>query len=177
MACAARQYSARAPNDCLPERSVFHNPAGAAGYHAHMFFLRRPTPEQVQTFLEHQRQEGYTYPEVGQTRDGGRPAGYALDSYTAPLGDGDECFERARAVQSWRMFETPWIRLTNPDAPFRTGETLVVQVRHLGFYSLIPDRVVYTLDEPGRFGFGYGTLSGSRRAGRGALSGHARGFR
>ena len=130
-----------------------------------MFFLRRPTPAQVQVFLEQQRQEDYTYPQVGQTRNGLHPAGYTLDRHTAVLGS-DDCFERAcEAVRRWRMFETPWIRLMNPEATFAEGETLVVQVRHLGFYSLLPDRVVYTLDEPGRFGFGYGTLAGHAEQG------------
>ena len=63
------------------------------------------------------------------------------------------------------MFETPWIQLINPQTPFEAGETLVVQVAHLGFYSLIADRVVYTLDEPGRFGFGYRTLTGHAEQG------------
>lgn len=131
-----------------------------------MFFLRRPTPAQVGAFLETQRQTKCTYPEVGQTRTGQPPAGYALDRHTARLGSGDACFARAREdVRGWRMFETPWVRLMNPGAPFATGETLVVQVAHLGFYSLLPDRVVYTLDEPDRFGFAYGTLAGHAEQG------------
>jgi uncharacterized protein (UPF0548 family) len=131
-----------------------------------MFFLRRPTPAQARTFLEQQRQQGYTYPELGESRDGLRPDGYGIDHHEARLGSGKDCFEAARvAMRAWRMFETPWIRLTNPQAPFQAGETLVVQVKHLGFYSLIPDRVVYIIDEPGRFGFAYGTLSGHAEQG------------
>ncbi len=136
-----------------------------------MFFVRRPTSAQARTFLNQQRQQGYTYGEVGQSRGGLlsdrlRSAGYRIDQHTAPLGSGHRCFAAARAaMRAWRMFETPWIRLTNPQAPFRVGETLVVQVKHLGFYSLIPDQVVYIIDEPGRFGFGYGTLSGHAEQG------------
>ncbi|MGY2896122.1 DUF1990 family protein [Deinococcus sp. UYEF24] len=131
-----------------------------------MFFLRRPTPAQALTFLKEQRQQGYTYPDVGESRDGLRPDGYNIDHRKARLGSGEACFEAARtAMRAWRMFETPWIRLTNPQAPFQVGETLVVQVKHLGFYSLVPDRVVYTIDEPGRFGFAYGTLSGHAEQG------------
>ena len=131
-----------------------------------MFFLRRPTPIQAQTFLEQQRQQDYTYPEVGESREGQRPDGYRIDHHKARLGSGETCFEAARAaVRAWRMFETPWIRLTNPQAPFQVGETLVAQVYHLGFYSLLPDRVVYIIDEPGRFGFAYGTLNGHAEQG------------
>ena len=131
-----------------------------------MFFLRRPTPAQAQTFLERQRRQDCTYPEVGESREGQRPDGYRIDHHKARLGSGEKCFEAARvAMRAWRMFETPWIRLTNPQAPFEVGETLVVQVKHLGFYSLVPDRVVYIIDEPGRFGFAYGTLSGHAEQG------------
>ena len=131
-----------------------------------MFFLRRPTPAQAQTFLDQQRKQGYTYPEVGESRDGLRPDGYSIDHHKARLGSGEACFEAARAaMRAWRMFDTPWIRLTNPQAPFQVGETLVVQVRHLGFYSLLPDRVVYIIDEPERFGFAYGTLGGHAEQG------------
>lgn len=166
MAFANGKYSGQAWADCLEWHDLLASGAVTGRYHAAMFLLRRPTSVQVQAFLEQQRRGDYTYGEVGQTRDGLHPAGYALDRHTARLGSGDECFARATAaVRSWRMFETPWIRLMNPQTPFQEGETLVVQVAHLGFYSLIPDRVVYTLDEPERFGFGYGTLAGHAEQG------------
>jgi uncharacterized protein (UPF0548 family) len=131
-----------------------------------VFFLHRPAPRQAAQFLAEQRQAGYSYAELGQTLHGLHPRGYATDHHATRLGAGDACFGRARAaIQHWRMFETPWIKLINPDAPFVEGETLALQVRHLGFYSLIADRVVYIIDEPDRLGFAYGTLTGHAEQG------------
>ncbi|OLV15698.1 DUF1990 domain-containing protein [Deinococcus marmoris] len=131
-----------------------------------MFFLHRPTPKQAQAFLERQRQAAYSYAEVGQTRTALHPTGYAIDQHSTRLGTGDECFTLARAaLKTWKVFETPWIRLTNPAAPFTEGETLVVQIAHLGFFSLVADRVVYVIDEPDCCGFAYGTLTGHAEQG------------
>ncbi|GGJ82848.1 DUF1990 family protein [Deinococcus aquiradiocola] len=131
-----------------------------------MFLLRRPTPAAVQAFLHAQRRSGLTYPEVGGTRGGPLPAGYAHDRHRALLGHGADCYARARdALNSWQMFRTGWITLCTPDAAFREGETLVVQVAHLGFWSLIADRVVYTVDEERVCAFGYGTLDGHAEQG------------
>lgn len=58
------------------------------------------------------------------------------------------------------MFRTDWITLCTPDRPFAIGETLVLHVRHLGFHSVIANRVVYTIEEPARMVFGCGTLTG-----------------
>ncbi|WP_409013506.1 DUF1990 family protein [Deinococcus sp.] len=47
--------------------------------------------------------------------------------------------------------------LCTPRRSFAAGETLIL---HLGFHSVIANRVVYTLEEAGREAFGYGTLTG-----------------
>lgn len=121
-----------------------------------MFILKPPSQAQVDHFLWEQRRAPYSYPEVGATRDGGRPSGYTLDSHRVRLGEGEGCFERARqAVREWRMFNTSLVKLATPDASLAAAETLVLLVRHLGFYSLIANRVVYLVEEPGRFGFGH----------------------
>jgi uncharacterized protein (UPF0548 family) len=136
-----------------------------------MFFLHRPAAAQAAAFLAEQRQAGYSYAQQGQTLHGLHPHGYASDQHRTGLGTGEACFGRAReAVQRWHMFETPWIQLINLQTPVEVGESLVAQVAHLGFYSLIADRVVYIISEAGRLelgrlelgrlGFAYGTLTG-----------------
>jgi uncharacterized protein (UPF0548 family) len=57
------------------------------------------------------------------------------------------------------MFAFDWVGLFHNDTPIEVGRTVAIMVRHFGFYSLNGARIVYTLDEPGRFGFAYGTLT------------------
>lgn len=67
--------------------------------------------------------------------------------------------EQSKAVlHAWKMFDLSWVRLCFSDTPIETGRVVGVLVRHLGFYSLNPARIVYTFDELNRFGFAYGTL-------------------
>lgn len=132
-----------------------------------MFLLRPPTPAQTEQFLTAQRAlKATSYRELCATREGQCPVGYLSDQHRFVLGAGEACFRRAvAALRSWQVFETPWVTLLNPDAPFEVGATLALLVRHLGFYSLIGNRVVYLLDEERRVGFGYGTLEGHAFAG------------
>ncbi|MGC2719249.1 MAG: DUF1990 domain-containing protein, partial [Candidatus Acidiferrales bacterium] len=74
-------------------------------------------------------------------------------------------YDRAtNALQAWKMFEMGWIELCWPTAPIETGTNLAVLALHLGFWSLNPCRIVYTIEKKDgaieRFGFAYGTLKG-----------------
>lgn len=135
-----------------------------------MFLLGKPGKARTETFLQAQRAAGYSYAQVGLTRHAQTqaqfPAGYAVDRFTFGLGHGEDCFRRsADALKNWKLFDAGWITLQNPEAQMRPGETLVLLIKHLGFYSLIADRVVYVVDEPQQFGFGYGTLTGHAEQG------------
>lgn len=132
-----------------------------------MFLLKRPTEAQVQRFTAAQQAlETTSYRELCGSRDGACPLGYFPDRHRFTLGRSEECFRRAAAaLRSWQVFDTPWVTLTNRDADFKVGATLVLLVRHLGFYSLIGNRVVYLIEEERRVGFGYGTLEGHAFAG------------
>jgi uncharacterized protein (UPF0548 family) len=60
------------------------------------------------------------------------------------------------------MFNMPWIRLYWPTSPIEEGVDVAVLVRHSGFFSLNPARIVYVINEEGsilRYGFAYGTLA------------------
>jgi uncharacterized protein (UPF0548 family) len=60
------------------------------------------------------------------------------------------------------MFNMPWIRLYWPTSPIEEGVHVAVLVRHFGFFSLNPARIVYVINEEGsilRYGFAYGTLA------------------
>lgn len=122
---------------------------------------RAPTDAEVRTFIAAQGDATWSYAEPGAS-SGNPPPGYTLDHNRARLGEGIAVFEAAcAALRAWRMFPTPWTRITPADAPIRDGQTLAMQAHALGIWWLSACRIVYVLDESApvrRFGFAYGTL-------------------
>jgi uncharacterized protein (UPF0548 family) len=133
-----------------------------------MFFTRPPSDPQVREFLKEQRDQPFSYQQIGATRESA-PQGFNVDRRQIQLGNGEALFERAKAsIREWKMFAMPWIQLCWPDAPIEIGSTVGVLVSHFGFWSLNAARIVYTIDEgddPQRFGFAYGTLTGHAEIG------------
>ncbi len=130
-----------------------------------MFFTRRPLDHRIREFLAAQRDQPFSYPQVGATRDNA-PEGYNVDRSRIQLGSGEAAFERAKAaIREWKMFAMPWIQLCWPDTPIEVGSTVGVLVSHFGFWSLNAARIVYTIDDPDRCGFAYGTLTGHAEIG------------
>ncbi len=126
-----------------------------------MFLFSRPTEAAIRSFLAAQRDQRFSYADVGTSRDHA-PNGYTVDHNRIQLGYGTAVYERATdAIRSWKMFEMPWIELCRPDTPTQVGATVGVLVSHLGFWSLNACRIVYLVEDHGareRFGFAYGTL-------------------
>ena len=131
-----------------------------------MYFLSKPHPDEIRTFLSAQKVQSFSYGHVGASR-GRPPSGYTTDHNRIRLGEGVEVFARAvKAIRQWKMFDMPWIQLCWPDAPIEEGATVAVLVSQLGFWSLNASRIVYVIDENGsnkKFGFAYGTLQSSMR--------------
>jgi uncharacterized protein (UPF0548 family) len=124
-----------------------------------MFLLTKPEKPAIDHFLAGCREQAISYPEVGATRDTA-PYGYNIDRNRILLGTGQATFDRAKAaIRGWKMFSPSWVELCYPETPIIVGEAVAVLVSHLGFYSLNAARVVYTIDEPHRIGFAYGTLA------------------
>ena len=131
-----------------------------------MFFLQKPSAARAQAFLESQQRAAFSYGELGATRLETGPAGYHLDRHRVRLGEGQEVFERAcKALERWGPFNLGWVSNLTSHATFEAGTTLMLCIRHFGFYSLIANRLVYVLEEPTRFGFAYGTLEGHAEQG------------
>jgi uncharacterized protein (UPF0548 family) len=102
-----------------------------------------------------------TYPEIGATRDASMPPGYHHVDRDEHLGTGAATFERAAAALcGWRMHEAAGMTVVE------SREDDVV-LRWL--LLTIPCRVVYTVDEPRRRGFAYGTLPGHPERGEEAF--------
>ena len=126
-----------------------------------MFLLREPTTAAIERFLNAQREQTFSYSEVGASRKQS-PAGYDVDHNRALLGSGAESFTRAiAAIQSWQMFNLGWCQVYPPDATIKVGTTVAIIIKHFGFWSLNACRIVYLIKEQGavqRYGFAYGTL-------------------
>ncbi|MFP4324228.1 MAG: DUF1990 family protein [Anaerolineales bacterium] len=127
-----------------------------------MFTLTRPADDDLRAYLARVADTPYSYPtaHVGQTI-GAPPPGYVIDRNAVYLGHGPAAFAAARrAVQDWKMFDLAWVWLCFPDAPILPGSVVGILARRFGLWSFNPARIVYLVDEPRRYGFGYGTLPG-----------------
>lgn len=130
-----------------------------------MFLLTRPTDDRIEEFLSTREADSFSYAEVGATR-GSPPAGYYIDHNRTVLGRGEDVYERGKqAIREWKMFDVPGIELFYRDTPIEAGRNVAPLAYHLGFYSLNSCRIVYVIDEPNKFGFAYGTLTGHAEIG------------
>ena len=124
-----------------------------------MFLFTKPNKPAIDQFLADCREQVFSYSELGATLHAA-PDGYNIDHNRIMLGNGAAVFERAKAaIKAWKMFSLGWVELCYPETPIAAGETVAVLVSHFGFYSLNGARIVYTIDEPDKFGFAYGTLT------------------
>lgn len=127
-----------------------------------MFYLREPLTADIRDFIQTQVPLPFSYPEVGATREGERPQGYAIDRRRILLGHGQDAFLRGRkALQDWRQFSLGWVQLCWPYKRIQPGVVVAVLVSHYGFWSLNAARIVYVTDETEparRYGFAYGAL-------------------
>ncbi|MCX5267826.1 DUF1990 domain-containing protein [Streptomyces sp. NBC_00199] len=102
----------------------------------------------------------FTYDDVGATRDrpGSCPAGFHPLHVRARLGEGHDVFRRAAdAVMTWEMHRALGVGI---DATAdRAAPDVDVTVTLAGVIKA-PCRVVWTVDEPRRAGWAYGTLPG-----------------
>ncbi|RZU15351.1 uncharacterized protein (UPF0548 family) [Kribbella rubisoli] len=116
-----------------------------------------------------------TYDVVGSTRYVETPEGYHRLEYRQRIGEGDEVFHRAAdALLSWRMQPAAGLPMTATDVPAqigtnslgRLGAGLLIGPSPLDRIGLpVPCRVVWTVNEPDRIGFAYGTLQGHPESG------------
>ncbi|MGY1604525.1 DUF1990 family protein [Geodermatophilus sp. SYSU D00815] len=111
-----------------------------------------------------------TYAEVGATRDGVLPAGYAHGVREAVVGHGPVAFERAvAAVFDWRMQKGLGLRVRASGSPREVGTVVVLTAGPPRLGYDIPCRVVWARTDGDEQGFGYGTLPGHPESGEEAF--------
>ncbi len=124
-----------------------------------MFSIAKPDNLTFETFLSDSESDIFSYSEIAATATV-IPENYTIDHNRCELGIGGETFESAKeAINNWEMFNIGWIELYDNRTPIVNGQTIALLIKHFGFYSLNATRIVYTIDEPNRYGFAYGTLT------------------
>jgi len=107
-----------------------------------------------------------TYSEVGATQGRDLPRGYRRLVARARIGTGPRVYAAAvRAVRSFEMQRAAGLTVhaDGPEAAVGVTMTLGLGVGRLRIQA--PCRVVWVLDEPGRYAYGYGTLPGHPESG------------
>jgi len=136
-------------------------------------FLRKPSKEVINRYLEEQKALPLTYEPIQGTYDkrikedftDPEFSSYYIDHHREKLGQGWRCFQAAiKALKEWKHFELPWVELYPKNTEVEVDSVVGVLAWNLGFWSLNACRIVYVLnecDDTGdvlRYGFGYGTL-------------------
>lgn len=110
-----------------------------------------------------------SYPEVGATRAAALPPGYSWLRRRIHLGRGPAVLNRAGAyVLGWGTQLGTGFAVYPPPAQISAGATVLLRTSlpRLPLPRLvIPCRVVWTVEEPDRIGFAYGTLPGHPECG------------
>lgn len=134
-----------------------------------MFRLFKPTDAELHRYVEEQRELPFTYTAVGATLESNNipiPSGYNVDRTRIRLGSGEADFLTAcDAIRAWQHFDMGWVGIWPAGIPIEKGAVAVVVTHSLGLWSAHAARIVYTIDEPRRFGFAYGTLPGHAEQG------------
>lgn len=127
-----------------------------------MFSFLNPSKAAIQRNLEIARDLPLSYGIELNTQCGPQnlsvPEGFVCDNTRSEIGNGIEAFHAARAAfLKWRQFDLGWVRVANPAASIEPGQIVAVEAQALGLWSVNFSRIIYRIDEPTRFGFGYGT--------------------
>jgi uncharacterized protein (UPF0548 family) len=122
--------------------------------------VARRTGPRLDRLLDEARQAELTYDHdrAGATLAGDGGAGRVR---ARRLGRGDDVFlAAAKGLRSWAPQRALGATVHPPGVPVATGTTALLLLPPGPFGLVIPVRVVRVVDEPGRFGFAYGTLPG-----------------
>ena len=129
-----------------------------------MFSPFRPSQSSILQSLETARDLPGSYGFALNTQGGPDnvyvPRGFKRDHTRSEIGRGLAAFEAAKAAMlRWDLFDLDWVRVVNPDTAIEPETMVAVEAHTLGLWSVNISRILYVIDEPDRFGFGYGTTA------------------
>ena len=129
-------------------------------------FLKIPAVADKQDFIRLQATLGLTYAPLHGTQAVAPVPGHDNDHIRVLLSENPADFNLAcQAIRNWQMFPRSWTQLYPAQAPLQEGTELSLYARFARLWWRNACRIVYTIDEPGRFGFAYGTLPGHMEMG------------
>jgi uncharacterized protein (UPF0548 family) len=110
---------------------------------AAVFSLFRPPDASIARLLRSQAELPFSFAEVGVTRGDARSR-LRRGHHRIELGTGAATFHAAvSALRDWTMYKLPWTEVFPADTPIQPGAVFATVVRHIGFWSVNPCRVVY----------------------------------
>ena len=119
--------------------------------------LSYPSRSELDRMLAKSVSMPFSYETVGATQTQA-PKGYDFDENKKRVGLGFFAFKTAkRAFKNWEMFHLGWISIYRGDTDIQAGQNVVVSFRLFGLWWHNTCEIVYTVNEPRRFGFAYGT--------------------
>lgn len=126
-----------------------------------MFRLTKPTTAEIKRRVEDCLQPD-SEPALLNARHGlctqKVPTGFSHDLLRSEIGRGFSVFQAAiRALEQWRQFELGWVRVANTTASIEVGQSVVVEVHSLCFWSLNLSSIVSVTRDTDAFGFIYRT--------------------
>jgi uncharacterized protein (UPF0548 family) len=125
-----------------------------------VFLFRRPSDAKLSQIVASVADAPFTYDDVGATaRPDELPQGYHHVHAARVVGEGDEAFAVAvDGIRRWQLHRRQGYRVAPDDAPVDVGTVVAVDVPLVAVHVIATCRIVWVVDEPERFGFGYGTL-------------------
>jgi uncharacterized protein (UPF0548 family) len=144
-----------------------------------MFSIIKPSAYKINSFINSQHNNPFTYDEVGISQDGplevDHPISkhYKLINREFNIGEGEKSYELAKkAFIRWGMFDLEWVNV-GPSTPMSENSLVGIVSHVLGVWSVNVCKIIYMIEENGpvtRFGMGYGTLPGHAICGEERLS-------
>ncbi len=126
-----------------------------------MISFHLPQSKTLAAFLGREKLLDITYENRGASAKAEKVPGFDNDFQRVNIGQGAAAFEQAcDALRHWRMFPPAWTIILPPDTPIQAGETVAMYAKAFGIWWRNSCRIIYIVNEPGRFGFAYGTLPG-----------------
>lgn len=118
----------------------------------------RPSRPDLERLLAAQADEPFAYAPVGMVRDGGSAPGWHHHLDRRRIGTGADDYENAVAqLRGWQAQRGAGLTVV-PTGEVAEGVDVVIVLPLPVLAVTIACRVAYVIDEPDRWGFGYGTL-------------------
>jgi uncharacterized protein (UPF0548 family) len=125
-----------------------------------VFLVRRPSDAKLSQIAASVVDAPFTYDEVAATAHPDElPEGYHGVHAARVVGEGEEAFAAAvDGIRRWQLHRRQGYRVAPDDPPVEVGTAVAVDVPLVAVHVIATCRIAWVVDEPDRFGFGYGTL-------------------